>query len=212
LLINPGTKVKVEVYLTDPPVVFHTSVIRSDIKSIELAAPMVNGKRVGVPSGTRVMVLETSATGLLFIDTRVDEIRTKPQAAWVLPTPGLEGIRKIQRRHEPRYEVDLHLNWRRLSEPGSVETTPLHLVNVNSGGALLSIDKDLGVGEEIIIDLSPLIHVSGALTDRKVSTRARIVRKVGEPSRVYGASFDSLERLEKVHLLEALRRLKSRVV
>jgi c-di-GMP-binding flagellar brake protein YcgR len=211
MLIAPGTKVRVEVYLADPPVVFNTLIRGCDLKTIEVAAPTVNGKKIGVPPETRVVLIETSDSGLLYLDTTVEQVKTSPSVQWVLRSPGFEGIRKIQRRREERFAVDLHIKWH-MKDESAYEPTSLHLININSYGALVSVDRDLAVGDDLIVDLTSLVHVSGQMTDRRVTTRGRVVRKIGEVGTVYGITFETLERLERVHLLEAIRRLKSRVV
>ena len=212
MLLKPGSRIKMEVYLRDPPVVFHSTVKNCDVKTIEIVAPIVNGKRVAVPPNTGVTLVETSPGGLLRLDTSVQDVKTKPQALWVVQTPGIEGIHKIQRRREQRFEVDLHVKWKKTMGTGSYEPTPLHLINVNSMGAMVSLDDNFELGDEIIIDLTPLIHVSGELTDQRIATKCKVVRMIGEGGTLVGVIFETLERMERVHLVDALRRLKSRVV
>lgn len=212
MLLNPGSKVKVEVRLGETPLAFQSVVRSCDPKAIEILAPTVNGKKLAVPPGTNVSLTEVTSSGILYLESKVEEVRPSPTAVWVLRAPGLEAIRRVQRRREPRYMVDLHIRWRRRDSPGATVQNLLTLVNVNSMGALISLEDPLEVGEEMMLDLTPLVHVSGQMVDQKIQVRVRVVRKVGTPSRYYGVTFESLERMEKVYLGEALRRLKTRVV
>ncbi len=212
-LFRAGTRVKVEVQISDPPVVLYTSVRSCDNRIIELDAPIVKGKRVGVLPETRVTVTEISSSGLMLAETEVSMVRTRPLPVWVLNVPGLEGIRHIQRRREERYEVDLHLRWKKPSETGWPAHPLLHMVNVNTLGAYVAMPADLEVGEEIIIDLTPLIQVGGntSITHR-ISPRCKVVRSATGPLPCYGVTFENLERLEKGFLTQGIRRLKSKMV
>lgn len=214
-LFKPGTRVKVEVHISDPPVMLHTSVRSCDIQMIELDAPVVKGTRLGVLPQTHVTVTETSPTGLILIDTNVLQVNTKPLPVWVLHMPGLEDIRHIQRRREVRYEVDLHLRWKRREETNWPDQQLLHMINVNTFGAFVAIQSDLEVGSEIVVDLTPLIQIGGnPLANYRITPRSKIIRRAKEQSmnQGYGVTFENLERLEKGFLLEGIRRLKSRMV
>ena len=213
MLLKPGTRVKVEVYISDTPVVLHTSVRSCDSQTIELDAPVVQGKKVGVPPDTKVTMTETSSGGLLLVETEVVQVRTKPIPVWELRVPSINAIRKIQRRIEERYEVDLHLRWKRRDDFGWPESALLHMINVNASGALVSAPVELQVGDEIIIDLTPLIRVGGdPNVGHRISPRCKIVRRTSKNGQCYGLTFENLDRMEKIHLSEAIRRLKSRVV
>lgn len=212
MLVKPGSRVKVEVDIGDPRPIFHTVVRGCDPGVFELAAPTVNGKRVGVPTGTKVTVIEVSSSGLLFIETLVEEVKSQPQALWLLKSPTLESIRRIQRRREARYEVDIHVRWKACPEAKDFEVGLLHVVNINTMGALITSEKPLAIGEEILLDLSPLVQVGGTASGQKVLVRARIVRQVGEAGRVYGVLFEGLDRRERSGLNEAIRLLKGRQV
>jgi len=212
-LLKPGTRIKVEVHVTEPPVVLHTFVRHCDNRIIELDAPSVQGKRMGVLPETRVTLKETSTSGLLLADTEVLEVRTKPLPVWVLRVPGLEDIRHIQRRREERYEADLHLRWKMRDETGWPEKPLLLLVNVNTYGAFVAVPADLEVGEEIIIDLTPLIQIGGnPHIKQRITPRCKVVRCAAGPVQRYGVTFENLERLEKRFLAEGIRRLKSQRV
>ncbi|MCG3195807.1 MAG: PilZ domain-containing protein [Candidatus Omnitrophica bacterium] len=212
MLVKPGSRVKVEVDIGDPKPIFHTVVRSCDPRAIELAAPTVNGKKVGVASGTKVTLIEVSSTGLLFIETLVEEVKSQPQALWLLKFPTLESIRRIQRRREARYEVDVHVRWKKSPDARDFEIDPLHVVNINTMGALVTTEKQLLIGEDILLDLSPLVQVGGTLTGQKVLARSKVVRQVGDSGRVFGVSFEALDRLQRSSLNEAIRRLKSRQV
>jgi c-di-GMP-binding flagellar brake protein YcgR len=213
LLLQPGSRVRVEVYIKDPPLVFTSTVRSSGSDSFEISAPSIGGKRIGVPPDTRVTVIESSHSGLLILDTDVEGIHTKPETVWVIRIPDLEGIRRIQRRREPRYEIDLHVRWKTLEDKNFENEAPVHIININSNGALLIIEHPpLDVHDAIHIDLTPLIQVGGRLEGQKTITGCKVVRIAREGGKVYGVTFDNLERMEKVHLMDAIRRLKSRIV
>jgi hypothetical protein len=212
-LFKIGGRVKVEVHIADPPIVLHTSVRNCDSREIELDAPVVQGKRVGVLPETQITLTQTSSSGLMLVDTSVIQVRPKPSPVWVLRAPGFDGIRLIQRRHEERYEVDLHLHWKKRDVTGWPEDLLLQMVNVNKQGAFVSIPVELEVGEEIIIDLTPLIRVGGnpSVTQR-IAPRCKVVRHASGPNQCYGLTFENLDRIEKGFLSEGIRRLKGRKV
>jgi c-di-GMP-binding flagellar brake protein YcgR len=212
LILSHGARVKVEVFLKDPPLIFSSNVQKCDDKTIELAAPTVNGKKIGVPEETRVLLTEFTLEGLMVVDTHVIAVRSKPQVTWVLPVPPISNIRKIQRRIESRYEVDLHLPWIPL-EGGSPGEMPLvRVVNINSHGALLTGTERYEVGDEFKLDLTSLIWVSGEMTGQKVILRAKVVRHASEDGKTVGVQFQEVERNVRTSLLSSLRRLKSRIV
>lgn len=212
MILSPGARVKVEVFLKDPPLVFSSSVQACDDKAIELAAPSVNGKKIGVPDGTRVLLTEITQAGLMVVDTSVSSVKSKPHVAWVLPVPPISNIRKIQRRIESRYEVDLHLPWTPV-EGGKTAQMPLvRVVNINSHGALISGSDPYTIGEEFNLDLTSLIWVSGQMTDQKIIVRAKVVRHVSEDGKLVGVQFQEVDRDVRASLLSSLKRLKSRVV
>ncbi len=207
MLFKVGSRVKTEIFLKDPPVVFHATVRDCDNKHIGLAAPIAKGKRIAIAEGTRVVVTEATSTGLLIIDTSVERMETEPTLTWVLKVPGLQNIRKIQRRREARYEVDLHVKWKSTRFPG--EEKLLHLINVNSLGSLVSTDIPFEIDDQVVIDLTPLVKVSGKMIHQKLNIVGHVVRKVGTQGSVYGIQFEPMERMDKGRLLEALRRLKT---
>ena len=212
-LLKPGTRIKIEVHVSEPPVVLYTSVRNCDNRIIELDVPVAHGKRMGVLPETQVTLTETSTSGLLLAETEVLEVKTRPLPVWVLRLPGLESIRHIQRRREERYEVDLHLRWKLRDETGWPEKPLLLLVNVNTYGAFVAVPAELEVGEEIIIDLTPLIQIGGnPHIKQRISPRCKVVRCVSGPVQRYGVTFENLERLEKRFLAEGIRRLKSQRV
>ncbi|MCA9410340.1 MAG: PilZ domain-containing protein [Candidatus Omnitrophica bacterium] len=210
MLFKVGGRVKTEIFLKDPPVVFHTTVKACDNDAIILTAPLVRGKRIGVADSTRVVVTEASATGLLIVDTSVIRMENEPNLAWVLKVPSLQNIRKIQRRREARYEVDLHVRWK--SSKVTSEDKLLHLINVNSLGALVSTDVPLEIDDQVVVDLTPLVKVSGKMMDQKLNIVGHVVRRVGNQGSVYGVQFEPMERMNKGRLLEALRRLKTTTI
>ena len=210
MLFKVGGRVKVEIFLKDPPVVFHTTVRECDNRHIGLAAPLKNGKRIGIVEETRVVVTESSSSGLLIVDTAVARMETEPSLTWILKVPGIQNIRKIQRRREARYEVDLHVKWK--SSTYSGEERLLHLINVNSLGALISSEHPFQIDDQIVIDLTPLMKVSGQRIEQKMNMVGHVVRCVGTSGSVYGVQFEPMARLDKGRLLEALRRLKSTAV
>ncbi|MCB9766689.1 MAG: PilZ domain-containing protein [Candidatus Omnitrophica bacterium] len=189
---------------------FHTTVKACDNDAIILTAPLVRGKRIGVADSTRVVVTEASATGLLIVDTSVIRMENEPNLAWVLKVPSLQNIRKIQRRREARYEVDLHVRWK--SSKVTSEDKLLHLINVNSLGALVSTDVPLEIDDQVVVDLTPLVKVSGKMMDQKLNIVGHVVRRVGNQGSVYGVQFEPMERMNKGRLLEALRRLKTTTI
>lgn len=212
MIISPGARVKIEVFLKDPPLVFHSSVFACDDKNFEITAPTVNGKRIGVPDGTRVLITEITLEGLLVIDTIVSAVESKRHVAWILPIPPISNIRKIQRRIEPRYEVDLHLPWIPLEEDSPAQMQLVRVVNINSFGALIVGTAPYKVGDEFQLDLTSLVWVSGEMSGQKVVVRARVVRYASEDGKSVGIQFQEVDRNVRAHLLSALRRLKSRVV
>ena len=210
MLFKVGGRVKAEVFLKDPPVVFHTIVKECDNTFIGLSAPSARGKKIGVPEKTRVVVTEATPTGLLIVDTCVERMETEPSLTWLLRVPGLENIRKIQRRREARYEVDLHVKWKSPHYPG--DDNLLHLINVNSLGALISSDTPFEIGDPLSLDLTPLVKISGKMIEQKLNVQGQIVRKVGTQGSVFGVQFEPIDRMDKGRLLEALRRLKTTTV
>lgn len=212
MILSPGSRVKVEVFLKDPPIVFSSNVQTCDDKTIELAAPSVNGKKIGVPDETRVLLTEITLEGLMVVDTQVSSVKSKPQVIWVLPVPPISNIRKIQRRIESRYEVDLHLPWTPIDANNLSEGHLVRVVNINSHGALISGTKQYKIGEEFNLDLTSLIWVSGEMTGQKVIVRAKVVRYTGEDKMKVGVQFQDVGRNVRASLLSALRRLKSRIV
>jgi c-di-GMP-binding flagellar brake protein YcgR len=210
LLINPGSRVKVEVFLRDPPFVFYSVVKTCDETALRINAPKLNGKRVTVPTNTKVTITESGPDGLVHLDSLVSDIDPEPPVLWVIPIPQLESIHKIQRRTEPRYEIDLHFPWRNVgaSEMGGVMLC--HVININSHGALVSLGQTFEIDDEIVLDLTPLIQVSGETFEHKVTVKAKVVREAGKGTNTYGLLFENLGRREKSALLSAVRRLKSR--
>jgi len=211
VLLKPGNRVKVEVFVKDPPLVFNTSVHLCDDKTIQIAAPSYSGKKIGVAENTRVLVTEVSPEGLLVVDTCVERMTSKHHVLWILPVPGIEGIHRIQNRREPRYEVDLHLPWREVDSRDSGSFSLCHVVNINSLGALLSLDREFDVGEEFLVDLTNLVRVGGEIPEKKVMARSKVARIAGQSGSVVGVTFENLGRKERKGLLDAIRRLKSEV-
>jgi c-di-GMP-binding flagellar brake protein YcgR len=212
-LFKIGGRVKVEVHISDPPIVLHASVRNCDSREIVLDAPVVRGKRVGVLPETQITLTQTSSSGLMLVETRVIQVRPKPLPVWVLRAPGFDGIRLIQRRREERFEVDLHLHWKMRDVTGWPEDHLLQLVNVNTTGAFISVPAELEVGEEIIIDLTPLIRIGGnPSATQRIAPRCKLVRRASGPNQCYGVIFENLERMEKSFLNEGIRRLKGRKV
>lgn len=207
MLLKIGGRVKAEVFLKDPPIVFYTTVRKCDNETIELSAPIAMGKRIGVVDGARVLVTEASSSGLLILDTSIVRMETEPDLCWVLRAPTIQNIRKIQRRREVRYLVDLHVKSR--TPKDAREETLLHLINVNTLGALIATETPLSLGEEVMLDLTPLVKVSGYLIEQRFNVVGKVVREVGDQGRVYGIQFDKLDRVNKGRMIEALRRLKS---
>ncbi len=212
-LLKIGGRVKVEVHLADPPVVLHTSVRLCDSHVIELDAPVVQGKRMGVLPGTQITVTEVSPNGLLLVETDVIQVRTKPLPVWDLRIPGLEKIRHIQRRRADRYEVDLHLRWKKREDESWPAHSLLHMVNVSTFGAFVAMPVELETGEEIIIDLTSLILVGGNTSlQHRITPRCKVVRCTTGPMSCYGLTFENLDRVAVRYLDEAIRRLKSKRV
>ena len=211
MLLKPGNRVKVEVYLKDPPLVFNTHVYTCDEKAFSIFAPLFSGKKIGVPVDTRVLITEVSPSGLTVVDTHVQEVKPKPHVTWHLPIPEMARIHRIQNRREPRYELDLHLPWRDSETSVWKEGALCHVVNINSMGALISVDRQLEVGDEITMDLTNLLKVGGQTFDKKVLAVSKVVRLAGESGTVAGVQFQNLGRRERSAMLDALRRLKSNI-
>ena len=110
-------------------------------------------------------------------------------------------------RLEAQREKDL-----REAETGDWQEGVLcHVININSLGALVSVDRRLEVGDEVTVDLTNLLKVGGESFDRKVCVTSKVVRLAGESGMVAGLRFDNLGRRERSALMDALRRLKSRI-
>jgi hypothetical protein len=192
--------------------VFNTHVCACDEKTFSILAPSFSGKKIGVPVDTKVLVTEISPSGLTVVDTHVREVRPKPHVTWDLPIPEMERIHRIQNRREPRYELDLHLLWRDSETSLWKEGDLCHVVNINSMGALISVERELEVGDEITLDLTNLLKVGGERFDKKIQAVSTVVRLAGESGTVAGIRFGNLGRRERSAMLDALRRLKSSIV
>jgi len=212
MLIRPQTTVTVEIMLGDKSLSFETHVLNCDDQTISVSAPLFEKKRVVANPGTQVLLIFREEDGLKIVDTTVLRVERNHPVRWILKMPGIEGFRKINRRQDPRYELNVRLPWIPPDEYHLKDGNLLLVVNMSVSGAQVSLDCDLQLGDEIGIDLTPLARVSGEKIDHKVFITARVVRVAKEGERTYGVRFQTLSSSEKSMLAKALLRLKSKVV
>jgi c-di-GMP-binding flagellar brake protein YcgR len=175
---------------------------------VEVDAPTVGGKKVAVPPQTRVTLTDYTQSGLTLLETVVGEVKMNPSPVWIIPIPTMQGIRRIQRRIAERFEIDIKLRWRKKDLGGEHEQEPLHLLNISSTGAYIKVSSLLEIGDEIVMDLTPLIQLTGTVILQKIRPSGTIVRKGSDHGFFYGICFAQLERMDKVSLMEALRKIK----
>ncbi|KXK39703.1 MAG: hypothetical protein UZ16_OP3001000315 [Candidatus Hinthialibacteria bacterium OLB16] len=211
MLIKPGTRVKIEIRFGEQPIILYSLVRMCDAQRIEIDAPTVKGKRAAVPVETPIVLVESSREGLLIIESHVQEVLTRPLPVWLIPIPRLEMIRRIQRRREERYLVDLHLRWKR-REDREYRKDLMHIIDINSQGAFATLPESMELESEFFLDLTPLVQIGGRSISQRVSPVCKVVRKASGPGEGYGITFTGMEREIKTLLNEAIRRLKSKVV
>ncbi|MCA9424399.1 MAG: flagellar brake protein [Candidatus Omnitrophica bacterium] len=211
MLPKEGSRVTVEVYVRNPPVRFDSKVVSLSDHSLSIAAPMINGKKVGVPAGTPVRISAPTNNGIIQVNTTVDRVQSKSGVNWVLKDPGISGINHVDRRSLSRIRVDQSIRWSVFEEGGSKSGEgPMRLLNINSGGALVKVYQDLILDQEVALDLTGLVEEEDRVSVKEFVIPAKVVRTACLNR--YGLQLGRLTGETRALFLKTLHRLERKLL
>ena len=188
--------VELEVPIKESNLRLRAVVLKWSPNIIETTAPCLNGRRISIPVGTPVDVKETCEDSVLVFHSRLEGIRNGTHLRWFLRMPGFDQIERVQRRKHPRYLIRAWCFWSKDSHLSAPEDEVIQIHDIGSGGALIRADQKLELGEDLQLNLSPVIRLEGIQRIPGFITRARVVRLASQSDHRYGVAFEQLGKKE----------------
>lgn len=211
MLPKEGSRVSVEVFVRNPPVCFDSKVVSIADHSLCIAAPTVNGKKVGVPVGTPIRLSSPTMNGIIQVTSMVERVQSKGTVNWVVRDPGISGINHIDRRDLSRIRVDQSIRWtinrEGANQPGE---GPMRLLNINSSGALVKVYQDLDLEQEVTLDLTDLLEEEDRQAIEQFIVPARVVRMACLNR--YGLQLGRITGETRALFLKTLHRLERKIL
>lgn len=203
-MLANGSRVELEVPLKQTKLSLHAVVVKWSPSIIETTAPCLNGQRFSFPVGTPVDVKETCEDSVLILHSRLEGIRNGSHLRWILGMPGFDGIERIQRRTHVRYSIHAQCFIQSHSHLVCPEHKVIQIRDISSGGALIGLNRKLELGENLLLNLSPVLRPEVAEAISELVAKARVVRLACKEQSHYGVTFDGFGKIERLLLNKSL--------